>query len=174
LDIAFILVFMKKFILIAVLFLAGTAGCRYLFHKPDKQSEPVVIQRDTVTVRDTVYPPIPAPRIIRTVAHDTVRVIDIADSPADSVPHLLPDSTIVIPVSSAVYETEDYRAVVEGYKPRLASMELYPKVTTITNTVTITGRPRWALTGGIGVGYVPGRGIEPYLGISLGYVFWSR
>ena len=72
-----------------------------------------------------------------------------------------------------VYRTDDYAAVVEGYRPRLVSSELYPKITTVTNTITNTRSPRWALTVGPGVGYGPG-GIRPYIGVNVGIVLWSR
>lgn len=139
-----------------------------------KSPEPVIL-RDTVTVRDTVYPPVPAPKIVTTVRRDTVTVNykAAADVP-DSVPKILSDSSTIVPVTENVYETEDYRAVIEGYRPRLVSMELYPVTKTITATSFVTRSPRWAITGGVGIGYTPGKGTDPYLGFSIGYVIWSK
>jgi hypothetical protein len=86
---------------------------------------------------------------------------------------ITPENGVIIPITRNTYKTEDYTAVVEGYRPRLISMELYPKTTTITNTITKIRSPRWALTVGPGVGYGP-KGVQPYIGITVGFVLWSR
>jgi hypothetical protein len=86
---------------------------------------------------------------------------------------ITPENDVIIPISQSVYKTDDYTATIEGYRARLVDIELYPKTVTITNTVTKTRAPHWALTAGTGVGY--GRnGVEPFIGISFGYVIWSK
>ena len=42
---------------------------------------------------------------------------------------------VAIPIEQITYEEEDYRAVVEGFRPRLVELELRPKTTTITQRV---------------------------------------
>jgi hypothetical protein len=130
-----------------------------------------IIKRDTVVIRDTIYPPVPKPTVITIVRHDTVQLPAIlipkeATIPGDTAPH---DREVIVPITRNTYTTEDYRAIVEGYRPRLVSMELYRKHTTIT----ITRSPRWAVTVGPGIGYGP-KGVQPYIGINFGYVLWGR
>jgi hypothetical protein len=137
-----------------------------------------------VVISDTIRPPVPKPEIIRVVRYDTVRlqakpVEDVTPAlttvtlPEDTIPRITPENDVIIPIAQNTYKTEDYTAIVEGYRPRLVSIELYPKTTTITNTVTETNSPRWALTVGPGVGYGP-NGVQPYIGITLGFVLWSK
>jgi hypothetical protein len=143
-----------------------------------RQPEPA-IQRDTVIIRDTIRPEVPEPEVIRVVRYDTVRpqaepVGDVTPVAVgitlteDTVP---PENGVIIPITQSTYKTEDYTAIIEGYRPRLVSMELYRKTTTITNTVTRS--PRWALTVGPGIGYGP-NGVQPYVGVSVGFVLWSK
>ena len=60
-----------------------------------------------------------------------------------------------IPIESKTYETKDYKAVVEGYKPKLTEMTIYQntKVETITETKYKT--PKLQLGFGAGVSYIP-------------------
>ena len=119
-------------------------------------------------VRDTIREPIPVPIVRTVVRYDTVRV---AFPAVDSLPG--DSAAVVLPIERKTYETEDYRAVVEGYKPSLVEMEVYRQSAIVTNTVVQPKRPRWALTVGPGVGYGP-RGVQPYVGVSFGFVIWSK
>lgn len=124
------------------------------------------IQRDTVVIRDT----------IRTQAKPVEGVTpDLATVtlPEDTIPRITPENDVIIPIIQNTYKTEDYTAVVEGYRPRLVSIELYPKTTTITNTITKTRSSRWALTVGPGIGYGP-NDVQPYVGVTLGFVLLSK
>jgi hypothetical protein len=113
---------------------------------------------DTVIIRDTLCVPVPEPHVVTVVRRDTIR---------DSIPYITPEGEAVVPIVRKTYVTEDYKATIEGYRPELVSLELYPK------TVTITKSPKWALTAGAGVGY--GRnGVQPYIGLSLGFVLWKK
>lgn len=142
------------------------------------------IQRDTVVIRDTIRLPVPKPEVITVVRYDTVRpqakpVEDVTPALAtvalseDTIPRITPENDVIIPITQNTYKTEDYTAVVEGYRPRLVSIELYPKTMTITNTITKIRSPRWALTVGSGVGYGP-NGVQPYVGVTVGFVLWSK
>lgn len=150
-------------LLAAICFLLAYQECSNKVSPPPE----TLIQRDTVVIRDTVRPPVPAPQVITVVRYDTVRP---QTKPVDDAK---PDTAVVIPITRNTYTTDDYSAVVEGYKPRLVSMEVYSKSVTVTNTVTNTRSPRWALTVGPGVGYGPG-GFQPYIGVSVGFVLWSK
>ena len=77
-----------------------------------------------------------------------------------------------------VYRDSTYTAWVSGYQPKLDSIEVYPKTVTnyitneVTKTVTKTKKPKWVISVGGGIGY-NGK-IEPYVGLSAGYVIWSK
>jgi len=166
----FLVLLLLIFALTAVIFLRGKSG--------PAPSEPA-IQRDTVVIRDTVRLPVPAPEVITVIRYDTVRPQTklpegmITATVADTVMRITPGNDVIIPVTRNTYVTGDYTAVVEGYRPRLVSIELYPETTTITNTVINKRSPRRALTVGPGIGYGPD-GIQPYIGVTLGFVLWSK
>lgn len=128
---------------------------------------------DTVVLRDTVRLPVPAAEVVAVVRYDTIpaeRGCVPADTvPADTILRITPDNDVVLPITRRVYRTEDYAATVEGYRARLVGMELYPKTMTITHTRS----PRWALTAGPGIGYGP-NGVHPYVGVTAGFVLWSK
>lgn len=120
---------------------------------------------DTVVIRDTIRITEPKPYLVETIRIDTVAQIDTV--------------FVTIEIERKTYQNEDYKAVIQGYKPTLVSMEVYKRETLIrdstriNNTVTKKELPKWAVTGGVGIGYTP-RGVEPYIGVSVGYVFWSK
>ena len=151
----------------ALSFIAGV-----LVSEGERGAGPVV-SVDTLIVRDTVRVGVPVPRVVERVRFDTVRLYarpDTAFSPSDPTDIKAEgDSAAIVPISRRVYVTEDYRATVEGYDPRLVEMELYRK----TSVITRTRLPRWALTAGAGVGYRGGE-ITPYIGVSIGYVLWAK
>ena len=112
------------YILLIVLFVGAFLAGRWT--KPC--GAPESVQRDTVILRDTLAVPVPTPErveIIRRdtcwlVCCDTVRTADTLRVP------------VVVPIEQKVYATADYRAVVDGYRPRLVSMELYRQTQVVT------------------------------------------
>lgn len=148
----------------------------------------VAVEADTVIVRDTMRMPVPEATNNGVKRRDTVWIkikpVDTTKTENDTKSNpdpikdttgvrLEPNGAITIPIEEKEYKTEDYRAVVQGWRPSLVSMEVYPKTTTITNTVTRLQRPRWGLTVGVGGGY-DGSRIVPHIGATVGYVLWSR
>ena len=176
---------MKQGTYIVLLIVAFILGALFFRTCSPKAAPPEpTIQRDTVVIRDTIRPPVPKPEVITVVRYDTVRpqakpiegvtpALATVTLPEDTIPRITPENDVIIPITQNTYKTEDYTAVVEGYRPRLVSIELYPKTTTITNTITKTRSPRWALTVGPGVGYGP-NGVQPYVGVTVGFVLWSK
>ena len=176
---------MKQGIYIVLLVVAFILGA--LFFRtciPNSTPPEPTIQRDTVVIRDTIRPPVPKTEVIMVVRYDTVRPqakpvegltpeLATVALPEDTMPRITPENDVIIPITQNTYKTEEYMAVVEGYRPRLVSIELYQKTTTITNTITKTRSPRWALTIGPGIGYGP-NGVQPYVGVTLGFVLWDR
>jgi len=176
---------MKRVACIVLLAAAfGLGALSFRACNPGAAPQEPTVRRDTVIVRDTIRLPAPKPVVVTVVRYDTLRVqtapvdditppVATVTTPRDTMPQITPENDIIVPITRNVYRTDDYAAVVEGYRPRLVSIELYPKITTVTNTITNTRSPRWALTVGPGVGYGPG-GIRPYIGVNVGIVLWSR
>lgn len=167
-----------RWVLPAITFVLGALFFRACI--PYAAPPELTIRSDTVVIRDTIRMPVPKPEVITVVRYDTLRLQmeaaeGITPDPAtvSTTKQITPENGVIIPITRNTYKTEDYTAVVEGYRPRLISMELYPKTTTITNTITKIRSPRWALTVGPGVGYGP-KGVQPYIGITVGFVLWSR
>lgn len=134
----------------------------------DTSIESTKIERDTIIVRDTIreyYPQEVVRTIVRTervevpiVRYDTIREV----------------VEVEIPIEAKEYKSEEYYAIVEGYNPRLKSIEVYPRTAYITTTETIKDRKRWGVSLGVqgGYGFTP-KGWQPYagVGVSFGYNF---
>lgn len=143
--------------------LAIFRGCSSVDTNQTIQSD-TIRNSDTIIIRDTIRIKEPKPCYVEVVRTDTIAQID----------------TVTIPIERKTYQNEDYKAVIQGYKPDLISMDIYKKTTfirdtiQINNTITRMKRPRWVISVGPGVGYGP-KGLEPtYLNIIVGYVIWSK
>ena len=81
----------------------------------------------------------------------------------------------VVHREQAYYEDSLYRAWVSGYRPRLDSLQIFPKTVyqTVTNdiyhTVKVKDKRRWGL--GLQVGYGYPRGF--YIGTGVSYNLWQ-
>ncbi|MGJ0790791.1 DUF6808 domain-containing protein, partial [Bacteroides faecis] len=104
--------------------------------------------KETLKRTDTVYLPI----IVDTTTDRTVE--------GDSVP-------VIIPITSKAYNTDNYRAVVSGYKPSLDFMEVYGEKEIITLKPK---QKRWGLGLQFGYGY-PG-GLYVGGGVSYNLFMW--
>lgn len=145
---------------------------------------------EVVVVRDTIKVPVPVP--VSDGVVDKVVVPPRKDSdtvqndertpdgtnvptedkkPVDDTPSVLPSGEVEIPIERKTYQTDDYKAVVEGWRPSLVSMEVYPKTTTITQTKL--KKPVFSLSVGPGVGW-DGKDFKPYIGVTAGFVIFSR
>ena len=146
--------------LIAVAFLLGRRSV-----KP----EIVEIHRtDTVVVRDTVRETVLVPEVRYLTRVDTV----LLKVPGDAV-----KVPVLVPISRKVYEGEDYRAVVSGFRASLDTLDIFRKTQTVTNTVVqrveVPGKPkRWGI--GVSAGYaLTPQGMKPYIGAGVQYNFLS-
>lgn len=144
--------------LIAVAFLLGRRSV-----KP----EIVKIHRtDTVVVRDTVRETVLVPKVRYLTRVDTV----LLPVPGDTV-----EVPVLVPISRNVYEGEDYRAVVSGFRASLDTLDIFRKTQTVTNTVVqrveVPGKPkRWGI--GVSAGYaLTPQGVKPYIGAGISYSF---
>lgn len=144
--------------LIAIAFLLGRRSV-----KP----EIVEIHRtDTVVVRDTVRETVLVPKVRYLTRVDTV----LLPVPGDTV-----EVPVLVPISRKVYEGEDYRAVVSGFRASLDTLDIFRKTQTVTNTVVqrveVPGKPkRWGI--GVSAGYaLTPQGVKPYIGAGISYSF---
>ena len=153
-------------ILLGVIAILGMVGTFFWGRASVKSVEVTTtkIERDTIIKHDTIkqsYPVEVEREVVRTEYKYLTRV------ERDTV-------LVEIPIEEREYKDEEYRAIVEGYNPRLKYIEVYPKTAYITTTETIKERKRWGFTLGAqgGYGYTP-KGFQPYIGIgiSFGYNF---
>jgi len=145
-------------------------------HKPGEPS--IKIERDTVTITDTVPDYTPAPKDSALVRWLVVRV------PVEQPPHSggtedLADNTpadtmeVELPVTQKHYQSDTYQAWVSGYQPNLDSIEVYQRTQTITETITITqeSKPKpWGIGIAGGCQYLPNtKQASPYAGLRVAY-----
>lgn len=126
-------------------------------------NEKVSIERsvETVVVRDTVRDTLMIPYNVYVARTDTVFLPSVADTVLREV---------VVPIERKEYRTDDYHAVIEGYRPSLLSISVYPETKYITENIvrTIKQKPRFGV--GIQAGYgITGKEVRPYIGVGLQY-----
>lgn len=128
--------------------------------RPAKPVETVVVQTDTICLRDTIKIDRPVPRIVRIVDTMLIPVIDTV--------HTRDSIFISIPREEKVYKDSTYRAVVSGFKPSLDSISIYrtTEIVTITKAAPIK---RWGIGPQIGVGLSPKGAAVPYVGVGISY-----
>ncbi|WP_418979413.1 DUF6808 domain-containing protein [Barnesiella intestinihominis] len=117
-------------------------------------------------MRDTVRETVLVPKIRYLTRVDTVLLL----VPGDTV-----KVPVLVPISRNVYEGEDYRAVVSGFRASLDTLDIFRKTQTVTNTVVqrveVPGKPkRWGI--GVSAGYaLTPQGVKPYIGAGISYSF---
>ena len=139
-------------LLVSISFLAGRECCA------DD------VRRDTIVVRDTVRDTVPVDRWRTFVRVDTCYLVRV-----DSL--MLRDTVRVeMPIEQVEYRTDRYRAVVEGWRPKLLSIECYDSRQIITDTRRVATRKRWGIVLGAQVGYgITPEGPQPYAGVGLSF-----
>lgn len=156
-------------ILVALSFLSGYATRKILF----PQEPPITVtdtvwkwQRDTVFLADSkpvgsviVRVPVVERDTVIIASNDTILVAVAKDSAA-----------VEIPIEQRTYEGEYYRAVVQGFRPELVSIDVrHPEI-----HIPVQKRKLWSVTVGpqVGYGFTPA-GWQPYAGagVSVGISF---
>ena len=157
-----------KNVVIAVIALALIAVA-FLLGRRSVKPEIVEIHRtDTMWMRDTVRETVLVPEVRYLTRVDTV----LLKVPGDAV-----KVPVLVPISRKVYEGEDYRAVVSGFRASLDTLDIFRKTQTVTNTVVqrveVPGKPkRWGI--GVSAGYaLTLKGMKPYSGAGVQYNFLS-
>ena len=110
---------------------------------------------DTLVVRDTHI--IEKPVLVERTYYDSLYV-----AVRDTI--RIKDSVFVaLPMEKKIYKGEDYLAEISGYKPSLDRIEVYPKNTIITETITQSVTNRHALGVGFEMNYINSSYIPIYL-----------
>lgn len=156
---------MKKYIIpiiIAVAVIASLASYHKGYKKGiSKAVETIITVRDTLTLTDTIHTVEPKYIAVRTM--DTIRVPVPVQGKTDTV-------WAELPREQKIYQDSTYLAYVSGYDPRLDSIDVYRKTTTITvnNVVKEYTNPRWSI--GVQAGYGASKaGLSPYIGVGVQY-----
>ncbi|MCD8186634.1 MAG: hypothetical protein LUD68_09415 [Rikenellaceae bacterium] len=148
---------MKNF-LILLLFSVNLAGI--LFYHRKRPEKIVVRQTDTVWIDTVIRDTLPVPWMVEVVRYriDTIYRVDSLPVP------------VSLPVERKEYRTGTYRAVVQGYRPELLSMEVFQRMPVITHTHNrySAAKSRWGI--GLQAGYgLVGNKWSPYLGVGIQY-----
>lgn len=152
-----------------------------------KSSERRVVERDTVTVIDTVTYAQPVAKDSTVVRYVTrhlpvVKHTDLAGNHAQKDGENIPpqglsddrDSMAVqIPITQKRYESDEYSAWVSGYEPQLDSISVYPK-TTVIRERSYKPPNKWhiGIMGGYGYGFTS-KQAEPFVGVGIMYSILS-
>lgn len=147
---------MKQGVIVVTLIIAWAATFVWAWFEHKRQAE-VVIETRVDTVR------ISTPELV--VVHSLGSVRDRLPAVCDSTNNIPDTVEVEIPIEQAVYEDEQYRAYVRGYRPTLDSLILMQK----TTTISLPSKRRQPVVGiGVQAGYgITPRGFQPYLGIGL-------
>lgn len=124
--------------------------------------------RDSVVVRYQyevvpVSPPPECPDSASSVVlppPDTIAVVERGDS-----------AEVIIPITQKVYETENYRAYISGYRATMDSIFIRQQTTTIRIREP-TKPKRFCIGLQVGYGMTP-KGFQPYAGIGVSVNLWS-
>ena len=111
----------------------------------------------------TIIQPIPVPQYIVDVGEVEIPFPMDAIVKKDTIKDTV---YINIPIQRKTYNTDDYRAVISGYRPNLDTMIIYHK-----KEIIYEKSRRWGI--GLTAGYGVGReGFSPYLGAVVYYRIW--
>lgn len=131
-----------------------------LYRNCNREKEGNVLVIDTVIQIDTVRDTVPQTVLVRFDHWDTIYIPLLIDGDTvDSVP-------FTIPIEKKEYRTEDYHAIISGYKPKLELMEIFRRTQIITLK---TKSKRWGL--GLQAGY-GADGLYVGVGVSYNIVQW--
>ena len=128
---------------------------------------------ETVVVYDTIpyYKPVLKDSVIKKYITVKLPVAEPQDSVIEREDSIVTQDSVKvqIPISQKVYQDSLYKAYISGYRAELDSIFIYQKETTIT----IKPKPkRWHIGLGAGYGMTP-KGLQPYVGVTIGYSIFS-
>lgn len=131
------------------------------------------IKTDTmrVTVVDTVTYTLPVARDSVVVRYMTKKLPSVHDTVH---PICIDSAGVNIPIIQKQYCDSTYTAWVSGYEPSLDSIRVYKKREVVTVSKIIKEPPnRFVISLNIGYGLTPYNGLQPYIGVGVGYKLFS-
>ena len=148
-----------KNILLYVVIILLLITCFYQWKNPEIQTiETIKIERDTITLRDTIYIPYPEVDTVYTHSTDTVYL------PSE-------DTTMVLQHQTKIYEDSTYKAQISGYNPSLDWIETYNNTKYIYEEKVVQieqKQPLFEFRPSVGIGYgLLTNNVDIYIGGSL-------
>ncbi len=119
---------------------------QYRIQRPAQGPAPVPSAKpDTTYIHDTLYFPEPVP------VYKFKEKLDTVYLPESGVE--IKTDSLIIPIETTIYRTDQYKAVVEGYRAKLSDLEIYGTSTQITTPPVVLQSSRWGLgvTAGVAV-----------------------
>ena len=143
-----------------IAFICGLWFCLLITRCANKAAtEPPL--RDTIVDTIKVVKPIAKDSLVTRYKVVEVERVNIVDS-VNTISEVVFDTVQVrLPIESKHYTSESYDAWVSGYEPNLDSIKVY-------NQVIKPKQSRWSIGLQGGVGITP-RGVQPYVGVGIGY-----
>lgn len=167
------------FIIIVVVLISRVAFS--LVERRLRNVEPEII-RDTTTLTLVVHDTIEVVKWKERVRVDTLLLAVVKDSlitdtdtTVSNKENVADSALVAVPISQVTCEGENYTAVIEGFRPRLVSIDIIQQTQYIETTKTIPPK-KWSfgltLGASAGVFYTP-KGIQPGagLGATLGVTY---
>ena len=170
----------RTLFIIIVVVLISQAAC-LLVGRRLRTSDPEII-RDTTTLTLVVHDTIEVVKWKERVRVDTLLLAVVKDSlttdtdtTISNKENVADSALVAVPISQVTCEGENYTAVIEGFRPRLVSIDIIQQTQYIETTKTIPPKKgSFGLTLGAsaGVFYTP-KGIQPGagLGATLGVTY---
>lgn len=128
----------------------------------------------TDTTRVTVVDTVP---YVKPVARDSVVVKYVTKKMPivyDSAPICIDSADVNVPITQKRYSDSTYTAWVSGYEPSLDSIRVYKKREVVTVSKIIKEPPnRFVVSLNIGYGLTPYNGLQPFIGVGVGYKLFS-
>lgn len=170
----------RTLFIIIVVVLISQAIC-LLVGRRLRTSEPEII-RDTTTLTLVVHDTIEVVKWKERVRVDTLLLAVVKDSlitdtdtTISNKENVADSALVAVPISQVTCEGDNYTAVIEGFRPRLVSIDIIQQTQYIETTKTIPPK-KWSfgltLGASAGVFYTP-KGIQPGagLGATLGVTY---
>lgn len=154
---------MKDTLIATLILIAALAISFFLGRYSKKPEKEVVVQTDTLVIRDTIHHDRPV--------YISQKVVDTLYIPLTDTIHRHDTTFVVLPRTQREYSDSTYRAWVSGYDPRLDSISVYRQTVYVTKIQTLPPK-RWHL--GVSAGYGLGTsGLTPYVGVGITYSLLS-
>ena len=159
------------FIIIVVVLISRAAFS--LVERQSRNVEPEIIH-DTTTLTIVVHDTIEVVKWKERVRVDTLLLAVVkesfttdTDTTISNKENVADSALVAVPISQVTCEGENYTAVIEGFRPRLVSIDIFQQTQYIETTKTIPPK-KWSfgltLGASAGVFYTP-KGIQPGAGL---------